>query len=82
MHTVSTRPNADWKALYRAAILETNDTLILQRVSTAEAAVLTRQRELFYEGGSGEEKESLEDALYALRAFRNAIQNAEAEAAA
>ena len=39
----------------------------------AETAVLTRQRELFYTGGNGEEKESLEDALYALRAFRTAI---------
>jgi len=68
----------EWKPLYRAAILETNSTLILQKVSTAEAAALTRQRELFYQGGTQEEKESLEDALYALRAFRTALQNAEA----
>ncbi len=82
MHTVSTSgPNADWRTLYRAAIYERDSNLILQRVSTAETAALTRQRELFYQGGTGEEKESLEDALYALRAFRTAMQNTMAEAA-
>lgn len=61
----------DWKILYRAAIVETDGTLILQKVSTAEAAALARQRELFYRGGTQEEKESLEDALYALRAIQD-----------
>lgn len=76
MHTVPIpNPNADWRTLYRAAIHERNTSLILQRVSEAEAAALTRQRELFYLGGTGEEKEALEDSLYALRAFRNAIRN-------
>jgi len=68
----------DWKALYRAAIFETNSSLIPQKVSKAEAAALARQREIFYQGGSQDEKECLEDALYALRAFRTALQNAEA----
>lgn len=82
MHTVSTsRPDADWRMLYRAAIQERNSSLVLQRVSKAEAAALTRQRELFYLGGTQDEKESLEDALYALRAFRSAMQNTMAEAA-
>jgi hypothetical protein len=69
---------SNWKALYRAAIVETNRLLILQKVSEAETAAIARQRELFYLGGTQEEKESLEDALYALRAFRIAVQNAEA----
>jgi len=64
-----------WKSLYRAAIIEANSGLVLQRVSEAETAALARQRELFYQGGSQEEKDSLEDALYALRAFRTAVQN-------
>jgi hypothetical protein len=39
MQTVCTsRPNADWGALYRAAIHETDRSLILQRVSVAETA--------------------------------------------
>ena len=77
MQTVCTfSSNADWKAVYRAAIHETDSSLILQRVSVAETAALTRQRELFYVGGTREEEESLEDALYALSAFRNAVENA------
>jgi len=79
MHTASTPGlNANWRTLYQTAILERNSSLILQRVSTAETAALTRQRELFYLGGSEEERECLEDALYALRALRTAVRNAEA----
>jgi hypothetical protein len=70
--------HGDWKSLYRAAILETNRNIIQHRVSEAEKAVLARGRELFYAGGTREEQESLEDALYALRAFRNAWEHTEA----
>jgi hypothetical protein len=69
----------DWKTLYRAAILEPNKSIIPQKVSAAEAAVLARGRELFYAGGTNEEKELLEEALYALRAFRTAWQHTESE---
>jgi hypothetical protein len=72
-------PNhTDWKTLYRAAILETNNSVIPQRVSEAERAALARGRELFYGDGTSEEKEALEDALYALRAFRSAWEHTEA----
>jgi hypothetical protein len=71
--------HGDWKSLYRAAILETNKNAIPQKVSEAELAVLARGRELFHGGGTSEEKESLEDALYALRAFRSAWEHTEAE---
>jgi hypothetical protein len=67
----------NWKSLYRAAILESNPNLIAQRVSDAEQAVLARGRELFHQNAAPEEHEALEDALYALRAFRTALQNAE-----
>jgi len=70
--------HGDWKALYRDAILETNKNVVLQKLSRAEQAVLARARELFYTAGSREEKEALEDALYALRAFRSAWVNIEA----
>jgi hypothetical protein len=66
------------KTLYRAAILETNKNLIPQKVSAAEAAILARGRELFGTYGTGEEKESLQDALYALHAFRTALEHTEA----
>lgn len=68
--------HSDWKTLYRAAILETEKSVIRQKVSEAEAAVLARGRELFYGGGTSEEQESLEDALYLLRAYRTAWENA------
>ena len=69
-----------WKTLYRAAILETNKRVLPQRVSEAEEAVRARGREIFYGEGNGtsEEKEALDDALYALRAFRTAWQHTEA----
>jgi len=72
------RKPVDWKALYRAAIFETNSNAVMERVSEAERAVLARGRELFYGHGTLEEKEDLEDALYALRAFRTACQHIEA----
>jgi chloramphenicol 3-O-phosphotransferase len=67
----------DWETLYRAAILEKNNSVIPQRVSEAEMAVLARGRQLCHEG-TLEEREALEDALYALRAFRSAWEHTEA----
>ncbi len=64
-----------WKTLYRAAILETNKSVVPQRVSEAEEAVLARGREIFYGSSELEEEEALEDALYALRAFKTAWQH-------
>ena len=64
----------DWKALYRAAIHETDKTLLHERISEAEKAVLGRGRELLYEHGRNDEREQLDDALYALRAYRNAVR--------
>ena len=71
-------PNRNWRALYRAAILETDNRVLPQRVSEAEEAVRSREREIFYGDGTSEEKEALEDALYALRAFRTAWLHTEA----
>ena len=70
--------HVEWKALYRAAILERNKKFIPKKVSQAESAILARGRELFYGGGTSEEKEALEDALYALRAFRTSLEHAKA----
>ena len=71
--------HGDWKSLYRAAILEENASAIPQLVSAAEQAVISRSRQLFGTMGTMEEKEALEDALYALRAFRSAWQHKEEE---
>jgi hypothetical protein len=64
----------EWKIPYRSAILEVNKSIVRQRVSQAEQAVLARRREIFYDG-TPEEKEALEHALYALRAYRTAWQH-------
>ena len=73
MTTIFPSPkHPDWKILYRAAILETNNSILPQRVSEAEEAVKLRKRELFYGNGDPEEKRALEDALYALRALKTA----------
>lgn len=69
---------AEWKALYRAAILETDKSLIPQKVSAAETAIQARARELFGTYGTGDEKESLKEALYVLHAFRAALEHTEA----
>ena len=71
-------PNTDWRPLYTAAILETNRSVLPQRVLEVEQAVIARGREIFYADGTPEEKEALEDALYALRALRTAWQHTEA----
>ena len=63
---------SDWRALYRAAIHERDKSQLHQRISEAEKAVLRRARELLYQRGVSEEREQLDDALYALRAYRNA----------
>ena len=70
--------NRNWRTLYRAAILETNGWVLRQRVSEAEEAVIQRGREIFYGEGASEEKEALEDALYALHAFKTAWEHSEA----
>src|SRR5215470_12007555 len=66
--------NKDWKTLYRAAILETDETTIPARIAVAEHALLTRGREIFYQDGCSEEKDALEGALHAIRAFSAARQ--------
>ena len=79
MGTFPPRPiHSDWATLYRAAILEPDESLIREKVSQAEIAVVARSRGLFYAQGTLEEKEALEDALYALRAFRTAWQHTKA----
>ena len=74
---ISTSPkSAHWKVLYRSAILENNKTVLRKRVHEAEEAVLARGREIVY-GNDIEEKEALEDALYALRAYKTALEYSE-----
>ncbi len=79
MHNISPMPNrADWKSLYRAAMLETDRSLVPHRVSRAEEAIRERGREVFHQQASPEELEVLKDVLYALRAYRTAWEHTDA----
>ena len=69
--------DTDWKILYRSAIQETNESIVPQRVSEAEEAVLARTRD-FYGSSNPEEMKALEDAVCALRAFKTAWQQTKA----
>ena len=70
---------ADWRTLYRSAILEPDRSIVRQRICEAEAAVLARGRELVYAGGTNDEKDAIEEALYLLRAYRNAWEHTDPE---
>jgi hypothetical protein len=39
---------ADWRTLYRTAILENNKNILPQRVSEPEEAVILGRKEIFY----------------------------------
>jgi hypothetical protein len=59
-----------WKQFYRAAILENDDSRVPGRVTEAEQAIVARARELFQTSGDYiEERESLDNAMYALHAL-------------
>ena len=64
----------NWKALYLAAIQDTNSRTGSEKLADAERAILDREREIFYSQVTPEEEEALEDALYALRALKTAWQ--------
>ena len=68
--------HSDWKTLYQAAMVETEKNLVKQTLFAAETAALARRKELFC-CGSSDEKEALEEALYLLRAYRNAWEHSD-----
>jgi hypothetical protein len=64
-----------WRALYKAAFAEIGKSKLLDRITEAQKAVVLRARELFQAAGdNGEEKEALEDAMYALHALGSNCQ--------
>jgi len=67
----------DWRVLYRAAIFsKTNSYEMAKRLSDAEEAIVERMRELFRESGADAEgeREAMDDAMYALRAWKIALE--------
>lgn len=66
----------EWRILYRAAIFEKNSSAMIKKLSDAEGAIVDRMLELFRETGvevEGE-RESMDDAMYALRAWKIAME--------
>ena len=61
----------DWERLYRAAIVESHRSKLLQRIEDAEAAILERSRSLSKSpANSGKEQEAITRALYILSLLR------------
>lgn len=69
-------PRRQWQRLYRAAMLETNPSVIPERITEAEQAIADRRHELVQSNGqyAEVEREAMEDALYALGALKTAQQ--------
>jgi hypothetical protein len=66
---------AKWHDLYRAALFETDQRNLPTRIFVAEQALRERSRELFaMHGGSAQEAQEIDDALYALKALRNCLK--------
>jgi hypothetical protein len=61
----------DWEKLYRAAVLESDRSKLLQRVEVAEAAILERSRRLSQSPANSErEQEAITQALHILSLLR------------
>ena len=65
----------DWEKLYRAAILESDRSKLLQRIKDAEAAILERSRSLSKRPrNKGKEQNAITRALHILSLLRQAGQ--------
>ena len=75
--------NTNWRELYRDAILELDPSKLSVHIAEAEKALIQRARELFQKTGDNiEEEQDLDDAMYALHAFRSTLKYAPAVASA
>ena len=75
---------ATWQDLYRAALFETNRTKAAKLIDDAEKAAMARIRVLPMQTKDfSEERDEIDDALYALRALRSSLvwENSLAKAA-
>jgi len=66
----------NWRKLYVAALFEADNDKIPARIAAAEEAIVARGRELFAcSSDTIDEDQSLDDALYALRALQHCLEN-------
>jgi len=74
MSTIQSSQSRGWKDLYVAALLEGDKEKVPMLILQAEQAIVKRARELFKaENGNMQEGESLDEALYALRALKSCL---------
>ncbi len=63
-----------WYESYKAAVLETDWTMMSSRIQTAEAAIHERQHVLSMDhGGTPEERQAITDALNGMRCLRTEV---------
>jgi len=63
------RPEWDWVAKYKEAVLEVDDARLIERIDEAEAAISSRVQAM--DGtAKPDERRALEDAVNALRVLR------------
>ena len=60
----------DWEKLYRAALLESDPSKLLQRIEDAEAAINERSRSLTKPPGNKKEQDAITRALHILSLLR------------
>jgi len=73
--TVPSSISPSWRELYTAALFETDNNRLAERIAEAERAIVARARELFAAGADTiEEDQALDDALYALRALQSCLE--------
>jgi hypothetical protein len=63
------------RQFYRAALFESDASKVSGRIAEAETALVTRARELFHAAGDNiEQEQAVDEAMYALHAFRSALK--------
>lgn len=68
-----TQPEADWMAHYRSAMLEVDLSLLGQRISEAEQAILERKHQISTRPGSQREIQAMNDAMQNLRVLKKEL---------
>ena len=64
-----------WDESYKAAVLETDDTRMLDRLRAAKSAIDSRLHELQMDhGGTPEERQAITDALGGLQVLRRELE--------
>jgi hypothetical protein len=69
------KPDYVWEGLYEAAVLETDDGKLQQRIQAAKGASDTRLHDMQLDhGGTPEERQAITDALGGLNVLRRELQ--------